>query len=103
VRTVLGVTFKFAGGMVPDQKGDLHVCDRLAPGIDFIEYPSNSVTKKLGSGCQRPFHATASYALNQIYVANFGAAEVKNNCNSQRQVRGSAERKRRIIVAGGPG
>jgi hypothetical protein len=62
---------------VLDQKGDLYVCDQLAPSVDFIEYPYNSVTKKLGSDWQEPFHVTFSHALNRIYVADFGAADVK--------------------------
>ena len=51
--------------MVLDQKGDLYVCDQLAPSIDFIEYPYKSVTKKLGSGRQERFRLTVSHALNR--------------------------------------
>ncbi|MGA7356228.1 MAG: hypothetical protein WBW76_12440 [Candidatus Cybelea sp.] len=77
VGKVLGVTFKYPGGMVLDQKGDLYVCDQLGPSVDFISYPYKSVTKTLGSGWVEPLHVTASRALGQIYVADYGAADVQ--------------------------
>lgn len=77
VGKVLGVRFKYPGGMVLDQKGDLYVCDQLAPSVDFISYPYKSVTKQLGSGWVQPFHVTASRSLAQIYVADYGAGDVQ--------------------------
>jgi hypothetical protein len=74
---LLGVTFKYPGGMVLDQKGDLYVCDQLAPSVDFISYPYKSVTKQLGSGWVEPLHVTASRVLGQIYVADYGAGDVQ--------------------------
>lgn len=77
VGKVLGVRFKYPGGMVLDQKGDLYVCDQLAASVDFISYPYKSVTKQLGSGWVQPFHVTASRSLAQIYVADYGAGDVQ--------------------------
>jgi hypothetical protein len=77
VGKVLGVTLKYPGGMVLDQKGDLYVCDQLAPSVDFISYPYKSVTKELGSGWVEPLHVTASRPLGQIYVADYGAGDVQ--------------------------
>jgi DNA-binding beta-propeller fold protein YncE len=75
--TVLGVTLKFPGGMVLDNRENIYICDQLAPNVYLVKYPYNGVTKQLGSGWQEPFHVTFSHALNRIYVADFGAAVVK--------------------------
>ncbi len=75
--TVLPVTLGFAGGMVLDKRGNLVVCDQIAPAVDIIAAPAyNAITGTLGSGWLDPFHVTIDMAGTQAYVADVGAGTV---------------------------
>jgi hypothetical protein len=73
--TILGVSLKYAGGLILDKKKDLVVCDQSPPVIDIIKPPYSSVSSTI-TGFSDPFHVALNAKNTLVFVADPAAAEV---------------------------
>jgi hypothetical protein len=73
--TILGVSLKYAGGLILDKKSDLVVCDQSPPVIDIIKPPYSSVSSTI-TGFTDPFHVALNKTNTLVFVADPSAADV---------------------------